>query len=716
MRTSSKALIFAFAGFSALAGCNEQGPERSERVEQVSVALETTQLSDEDAAVLIQKAIEFGMAPDTGDVVDMYITATTAAYPPAGGALAAAKALMGAMGFFDKSDPVADALNLINQRLQLALQRITTLELEVAQIKDHVFQSDNEERIYRLKIRMGKLSNAVDSLRRRPGDPNSKMDLAHDLQTLAHEFLPIPSWHDWEWSDLHVWKEPATGQFKSQMLPGEVKSLPILEAYASVLVTWMAAIEYAADGDTQWVRQTYGDELRQHAAFLSAGSSTTEDSVGTLADYVKAQNYCYFGSFGRDAATGECYVNDVCHDGMGRRELYAGSREFPGDASCNPAAVPVRTDFEQSMRDSYGASLMHKLVDRLTRLATYGTVKVAPVVKSPTYTHHIYGVAPNGDLLWYENAITIGDSPCPGEIGDPVLQLPGLPEWVDTEVSETGDLPTLQLDAMAANRDSNTLWTNELSNASVSLGGRFITSQKPAAEHVCLSAAGSKKIGNGWDIFKQIVPAGGNGIYALAPDGRLSWYRHDGSTDGSTRWRGPVPVGHGWDMYQRVFAGSDGVLYGIDAAGDLYWYREIDHEEPLYFPPRLTPEWRGRVWLAGGFGDYTHVFAGTGGVIYVVTADGRLLWTRHESLNGPGALAPFKEIGQGWADFKRLFTAGDQGNIYAVTQAGDMYWYQHVDWLGGSPTWRGPRLVTADFSELGEIFAGMNDLAVSSVN
>ena len=55
------------------------------------------------------------------------------------------------------------------------------------------------------------------------------------------------------------------------------------------------------------------------------------------------------------------------------------------------------------------------------------------------------------------------------------------------------------------------------------------------------------------------VNAAGEGgvIYAVQPDGRLLWYRHEGRDTGASRWTSGTgtEVGSGWGNFKQVFAG-----------------------------------------------------------------------------------------------------------------------------------------------------------------
>jgi tachylectin len=70
--------------------------------------------------------------------------------------------------------------------------------------------------------------------------------------------------------------------------------------------------------------------------------------------------------------------------------------------------------------------------------------------------------------------------------------------------------------------------------------------------------------------------AASNGvIYAIADNGDLLWFRHDGRGDGSFKWAASQgkKVGIGWGEFKQVFSGGDGVIYGVTTNGDLMWYR-----------------------------------------------------------------------------------------------------------------------------------------------
>jgi hypothetical protein len=199
------------------------------------------------------------------------------------------------------------------------------------------------------------------------------------------------------------------------------------------------------------------------------------------------------------------------------------------------------------------------------------------------------------------------------------------------------------------------------------------------------SWVGGTPISDGWGGFKHVMPGGGNVIHAVTPDGKFLWYRHDGFNTGARReWNGAKEIGSGWESFKHVFSGGNGVVYAITPDGKLMFYRHTGHKEGL------------RVWeptkeVGSGWGDFKTVFSGGDGIVYAVTHDGKLLWYKHTGfVQGAKSWLPAKEIKavgtESWADYKHVFSAGprlfggiahDKVIIYAIDAEGRLFWYGH---------------------------------------
>jgi len=196
------------------------------------------------------------------------------------------------------------------------------------------------------------------------------------------------------------------------------------------------------------------------------------------------------------------------------------------------------------------------------------------------------------------------------------------------------------------------------------------------------AAERGRKVGSGWD-FQQLFPGGDGVIYAIKDNGDLLWYRNDGISDGTFRWaaNNATTVGTGWN-FKQVFSAGGGVIYAITADGDLMWYRHNGRRDG-------SSKWAANQGKKVGEGwNYEHVFAGGGGVLYAINANGDLLWFRHDGAADGGKqwTAPEgKAVGTGW-NFKQVFSAGG-GVIYAITADGDLMWYRHDGFGDGSIRW-----------------------------
>lgn len=217
-------------------------------------------------------------------------------------------------------------------------------------------------------------------------------------------------------------------------------------------------------------------------------------------------------------------------------------------------------------------------------------------------------------------------------------------------------------------------------------------------------------------------------LYAVSPEGRLTWLRHDhpaGPRDDLLR--GPLPLGDGWDRYRALVAGGGEVLYGVTTDGELHWYRHGGVEQgaaraertaparerrpgglsiplpggielpdvnlpDLRLPPGTLP-WEGPVTLAEGWHRYRHVVGGGDGVLYGITADGTVHWYRHDGWSRGGdaqTLRGPRVVATGWPTYAQVMGMGD-GVVYALAPDGQLYRRRHDGWADGREGWSAPQ-------------------------
>lgn len=202
-----------------------------------------------------------------------------------------------------------------------------------------------------------------------------------------------------------------------------------------------------------------------------------------------------------------------------------------------------------------------------------------------------------------------------------------------------------------------------------------------------------KEVSRGWDAFAQVFPGGDGVIYAITAAGDLLWHRHDGWQDGTSTWATPQgkKVGSGWNAFIHVFSAGHGTIYGARGNGDLMFYEHLGHSDGSF---RWTAN-EGRNVTSGWAMKQTFFAAqrlfsgGHGNAVYALMDNGDLLWFRHMGMgNGtPTWVAnDGRKVGNGW-DVQQIFTAGDGGVIYAIAPNGDMLWYRHDGQLDGQFRW-----------------------------
>ncbi len=220
---------------------------------------------------------------------------------------------------------------------------------------------------------------------------------------------------------------------------------------------------------------------------------------------------------------------------------------------------------------------------------------------------------------------------------------------------------------------------------------------------------GPNSVGGGWQQYTRVFPGGGNIIYGILPDGTLTWSLHQGFRAGIGPQSGPESVrawsdtrivGRGWGNYTNVFSGGGGIIYAITQAGKLLWFRHIDYTNGVKAfegPREVGSDWN----------TYRHVFSGGNGILYAITQDGSLLWFRHiDYANGVKAFEGPKVVGRGWGNFKNVFSTGD-GIIYAITEDGKLQWRKYNGYLtgGGYDTWQGPTEIATGWGGFRSVFA-----------
>ncbi|MFF2653187.1 peptidoglycan DD-metalloendopeptidase family protein [Streptomyces sp. NPDC058045] len=184
-----------------------------------------------------------------------------------------------------------------------------------------------------------------------------------------------------------------------------------------------------------------------------------------------------------------------------------------------------------------------------------------------------------------------------------------------------------------------------------------------------------RKLGHGWQDFKQVMAADWSGdgaadVLGVDAKGRLLYYPNNGFKLSPAQ-----QIGQGWGGFQHVMAADfsgDGKadVLGVNSAGELMYYPHVGNG--FGTPKKFGPGW----------GSFKHVMAadwsGDGKAdVLAVNSAGDLLYYPHV---GSGFGSPSK-IGHGWQSFQRVFASDFSGDgkadVLGVDDKGDLWYYPH---------------------------------------
>jgi hypothetical protein len=207
--------------------------------------------------------------------------------------------------------------------------------------------------------------------------------------------------------------------------------------------------------------------------------------------------------------------------------------------------------------------------------------------------------------------------------------------------------------------------------------------------------------GTGWQNFDEVFATETNVVYAFG-DRAVDWYRQNDPARGPSGWAGPRRVRDApafpmlGERHEHV-NGGNGTFYTVRTATVGFRMERslefIKHQDPK----NGTGVFGDSNVVAEDWPDYVAVFGGGSGVIYAIDDAGDLFWYRHTGWPNPGGSlqGPIK-IGNGWNGFAHVFSI-DHGLIAGVRSNGEMLLYLFVQWPdgpgGAAANWRGPVVV-----------------------
>lgn len=236
----------------------------------------------------------------------------------------------------------------------------------------------------------------------------------------------------------------------------------------------------------------------------------------------------------------------------------------------------------------------------------------------------IYGIQPNGDLMWYRK-----DS--------------NAPAWQGPKKVGVGWNGPKDVIAAGGNRFY-----------ALTQDGQLSWYQHDGFNDGSFQWKGPVVAGTGW-TFKRIFSGGDGVVYAIRSDGKLFWSHHLAYQTGAPNWEAAKEVGSGWGDFKDVFSQGKGQVFAVKPDGTLLLYQQIGWEtgEKSWYPARVV----GSAW-----NQFQQLVPAGDGVILAVRPDGALIRYRYLGLKSPVAFGRLKDtweketnIGSGWNGFAKVF-------------------------------------------------------------
>jgi len=541
--------------------------------------------------------------------------------------LIAMKAILEFLNAWIEPDPLAEAVTILQGEINQLASAVNALISRFNSLEIEVARVDNQQRLNRLSDLTRQLADLDNQISNAPTDADTRDQIVFDAAGIADVFLDDAD--IWNWTDLMT-TTPRDSDGNPQQpvvtnLAPDFKAYPALSVYAHAIATWLTALDLDTNGGNfDQVQSKYGTQLDRHIlqTGVRAGWNYLTDPPETLPEQIEKRLACHPIPHTTYAVNQQCIFAIECDNTM-LRNLTVVQDNLTVTMN-DPGPDVFCTASEDLANPAFEQAANDNGVDVLTLLQQM-----------------LQKVRSTGTLR----------DPFTGTFDPtPVTQ----PAWLYAVVP-----------------GGNLMWQ------------KIVPAATPQGNSTVL---GPQQVGNGWNEFKMVLPAGGNCLYGMLPNGTLKWYQHDGFNDGTKLWKGPNDVSVlGWDTFLQVVPASDGVIYAVQDDGTLLWYRNDGYQSG-----NDTNNWHGPIKLNLGWDRFRKVFSVGQGTLYGVEHDGTLIWNRHLGWqDGSSQWAQTNPVGSGWQNFRDIWGTTD-GTIFAVKPDGTLLMYQHLGFADGSGNWVEP--------------------------
>jgi hypothetical protein len=524
-----------------------------------------------------------------------------------------------------KTDPLSQAVDMLQAEINGLVEAVDALNVRLNELELRVAQIENQRHIDKVRNLAQQCRSVADDLSLRPTETYDRQKLAYQARDLVNQFLDDPD--IWLWTDVKTTRHfddsgVLSGQPSVKSFDPDFKVKLALPVYAWSINLFIAAIDLATGGDPPTVSAHYGETLQRH---ILQTTSRPEWN---------------------DAVPAETLAEKI------RSRITCRGSAANKYAAKGQCVINIMCDNVMERSSTWVRSVTIALEDDGPMvLCTWSPDLATWDEEAVEQEKGIALLEQLGEML--RQVLTHGS-----------LRVQPAPHFALTPVQPLAIL-------YGIGHDGSVDWYRQ----------RTADGQGAAA-----GWSGPEQTQAGWDVYTKVFPAGGNHFYALDPNGKLWWFRHDDFNDGGQHWTGPQEVGHSWGSFVSIIPGGDGVLYAIQPDGILLWYRHTQLDEAGDANTWLQAQ------VDSGWNEYYKVFSIGDGILYFVTHDGTLHWKKHKGFKeGVAQWDGPRDVGIGWQDFRDIFAAAN-GVIYAQQPDGVLWQYVHKGWQNGGDmsTWREP--------------------------
>src|ERR1051326_555469 len=178
----------------------------------------------------------------------------------------AAKLFFEFIDYYTVSDPLGQAVQLIQQEIQKIEQDLQYVNTRLNELATKIAQVDNTNRWRTLESYNRQIASLAFRLSPPPADTRERESIAFDAGNLVDEFVNDPDL--WNWTDVQTTIErdefgnPVGAPVVSLLNP-DFKSHLALPIYTFAVMTWLAAIDLATGGNYGSVQNKYGDRSEE---------------------------------------------------------------------------------------------------------------------------------------------------------------------------------------------------------------------------------------------------------------------------------------------------------------------------------------------------------------------------------------------------------------------------------------------------------------------